>query len=127
MSTSRFESVLHIGKALCYSLCGLGAGMRLSLAFRQELLVLVLVCVALALTGKGAGTWLLCCGVWLLVMVTELLNTAIEEALNLITLDFSLQVKAAKDMASAAVFLLLVLNGGVWLYVFGPNVLQWLA
>lgn len=124
MDSSRFESVIHIGKALCYSLCGLGAGMRLSLAFRQEVLVLVLVCAALGLTGKSGGEWLLCCGTWLLVMVAELLNTAIEETLNLITRDFSLGVKAAKDMASAAVFLLLALNGGVWLYVFGPDVLN---
>ena len=48
----------------------------------------------------------------------ELINTAIEEALNLITRDYNIAVKNAKDMASAAVFLLLVLNAALWFCIF---------
>lgn len=121
--TGLASSVIHMFRALGYSLAGLAAGVRLSLSFRQEILVLVAIAVVLALTGKPAGTWLLCGGAWLAVMTAELINTALEEALNLITTDYSPQVKAAKDMASAAVFLLLVFNAAVWLHVFGPDLL----
>ncbi len=110
-----------MGKALFYSSRGLRAGIRISLSFRQESAVLLLTILLPALLDKSPGERLLCLGGWLLVMVTELLNTALEEALNLITMDFSPQVRDAKDMASAAVFLLLFLNAAIWLYVFWPD------
>jgi len=116
----------HMGKALGWSLSGLVAGVRLSLSFRQEIIGLIAILAALALTGQKAEHWLLCVGAWVLVMAMELLNTALEEALDLITRDYSPQVKAAKDMASAAVFLLMLVNGAVWLYVFGPRLWDWI-
>ena len=115
-----------MGKALGWSLSGLVAGVRLSLSFRQEIIGLIAILAALALTGQKAEHWLLCVGAWVLVMAMELLNTALEEALDLITRDYSPQVKAAKDMASAAVFLLMLVNGAVWLYVFGPRLWDWI-
>lgn len=118
----RLSALAHLGKALRYSSQGLAAGMRLSLSFRQEAGTLVIGAVLLAVFGKTSGEWLLCLGAWALVMAAELLNTALEEALNLITTGFSPQVRDAKDMASAAVFLLLLLNAGVWLFVFWPDI-----
>lgn len=117
-------AVTHVGKALRYSLRGLGSGAQLSLAFRQEILVLVVLVALLAATGKSPGQWLLGVGCWLLVMVGELLNTALEETLDLITRDFSLGVQYAKDMASAAVFLLVLFNAALWLYLFGHDALN---
>lgn len=117
-------AVTHIGKALRYSLRGLGCGAQLSLAFRQEILVLAVLVALLAATGKSPGQWLLGVGCWLLVMVGELLNTALEETLDLITRDFSLGVQYAKDMASAAVFLLVLFNAALWLYLFGRDALN---
>ena len=108
------EGFFHIFKAAGYSLAGLATGLRLSLAFRQEAAILVL----LGAYGKPASTWLIGIGAWLLVMMAELLNTAIEEALNLITTDYNIHVKHAKDMASAAVFLMLALNAALWLCMF---------
>lgn len=111
-------AILHMGRALKYSAEGLYAGCKLSLSFRQEVAVFVLLCAVLTWFDKPVGDWLLCLGVWSLVMVVELINTALEEALNLITLDYCIQVKNAKDMASAAVFLMLVGNAVLWVYIF---------
>jgi diacylglycerol kinase (ATP) len=111
-------AVRHLFRALWYSLQGVGTGFRLSLSFRQEVLVLAVLCLLLAWRGKPASDWLLCLGCWGLVMVVELLNTAVEEALDLITTDYSIPVKNAKDMASAAVFFLLAFNAAVWLFLF---------
>ena len=112
------EGFLHIFKAAGYSLAGLRTGIRLSLAFRQECGVLVVLVVLLALCGKPLTTWFAAVGAWLLVMMAELINTAIEEALNLITRDYNIAVKNAKDMASAAVFLMLALNAALWFCIF---------
>ena len=119
--------IAHVGKALRCSLCGVRTGARLSLAFRQELLVLVILCALLALAGKSPAQWLLCAGCWLAVLAGELFNSAIEEALDLVTRDFSLPVRYAKDMASAAVFLLMLANAALWIHVFGRDVLDLLG
>lgn len=126
-SARRGAAIVHVGKALCYSLRGLRTGARLSLAFRQELGVLAVLCAALALDGKSSVQWLLCVGCWLAVMAAELFNSALEETLDLITRDFSLAVRYAKDMASAAVFLLILFNAALWLHVFGRDVLDLLG
>ena len=112
------EGFFHIFKAAGYSLTGLATGLRLSLAFRQETGILIALVVLLFICGKPLTTWLIALGAWLLVMMAELINTAIEEALNLITRDYNSAVKNAKDMASAAVFLMLVLNAALWLCIF---------
>ena len=112
------EGCFHIFKAAGYSLAGLRTGVRLSLAFRQECGVLLTLIVLLAVCGKPVATWLIALGAWLLVMMAELINTAIEEALNLITRDYNIAVKNAKDMASAAVFLMLALNAALWFCIF---------
>ena len=112
------EGFLHIFKAAGYSLAGLKTGLRLSLAFRQEAAILVLLIILLALYGKPCPTWIIGIGAWLLVMMCELLNTALEVTLDMITREFSEAVKNAKDMASAAVFLMLALNALLWTCMF---------
>ena len=115
------EGFFHIFKAAGYSLAGLATGLRLSLAFRQETGILVLLVILLAAFGKPVTTWLIAIGAWLLDMMSELINTADEESLNLITRDYNVAVKNAKDMASAAVFLMLALNAALWLCTFVLN------
>ncbi len=119
MNRERFKTgFLHIFKAAGYSLTGLATGLRLSLAFRQETGVLILLVLLLAIYGKPVNTWLITLGAWLLVMTAELINTAIEETLNLITREYNPVVKNAKDMASAAVFLTMAVNVGLWFCIF---------
>jgi diacylglycerol kinase (ATP) len=112
------EGFFHIFKAAGYSLAGLKTGIRLSLAFRQESCIFAILILLLILTGKPFTTWIIALGGWLLVMMAELINTALEEALNLITMDYNIAIKNAKDMASAAVFLMLVLNASLWFAIF---------
>ena len=122
MNSERFkEGFFHIFKAAGYSLAGLATGLRLSLAFRQETGILILLVILLAVYQKPVTTWLIALGAWLLVMMAELINTAIEETLNLITKEYNIGVKNAKDMASAAVFLMLAVNAALWLCLFSLN------
>lgn len=108
--TGFFNGILHVFYALRYSLQGLLAGLRQSVAIKQECLILLLLCFLGWYTGKEWYLVAFSVIVWLLVIVTELLNSAIEEALDLITHEYSTKVKAAKDMGSAAVFILIAVN-----------------
>ena len=96
-----------------YSLQGLRAGWGES-AFRQEALAaLVLLPASLWLGASWVETAVLA-GAVLLVLITELLNTGIEAAIDRIGPDWHPLSKRAKDMGSAAVLLALLLCAAVW-------------
>lgn len=96
-----------------YSLKGLYAGWR-EPAFRQEvLLALVLVPLAFWL-GQNWVEVALLAGTPILLMIVELLNTAVESAIDRIGSDWHELSGKAKDMGSAAVLLATLLLIGVW-------------
>jgi diacylglycerol kinase (ATP) len=106
--------------AFFFSLSGLALAFRHESAFRQEIaLAAVLLPTALLLPVAPAEQVLLA-GSVLLVLVVELLNSAIEAAVDRISLDRHSLSKRAKDIGSAAVFLSLVNVAIVWaLVIFG--------
>ena len=107
----------RIWNALFYSLDGFAAAFKHEDAFRLEiLLALILIPLALYMPVSGVGKALMVASV-LFVLVTELLNTAIEAATDRISLDDHVLAKRAKDMASAAVMLSLINVPAVWLLV----------
>ncbi|MBS0335547.1 MAG: diacylglycerol kinase [Proteobacteria bacterium] len=100
-----------------YSLAGLAAAAKHEDAFRQELmLAIVLVPLGLWFGPSGTGKALLV-GSVLLVLVVELLNSAIEATVDRISLEDHSLAKRAKDIGSAAVMLSLVNVAAVWLLV----------
>ena len=108
----------RIWNAFLYSLDGLRAAFRHEDAFRQEvLLAVVLIPTALLAPASGTGKALMI-GAVLLVLIVELLNSAIEAAVDRISLEHHLLAKRAKDIGSAAVMLALVNVPVVWLLVF---------
>lgn len=109
----KFINPLHLFGALRYSLSGLRIAWK-EQAFRHEVLLLPVMSALLLLLRPGFVWSLTLIVAWLLVMVVELLNSAIEEALDLITKDFNIHVKYGKDMASAAVFICVCINGLLW-------------
>jgi diacylglycerol kinase (ATP) len=103
--------------AFGYSLSGLRAAYRFEDAFRQEiLLAAALIPAALLLPVSGIGRALLLSSVFL-VLIVELLNSAIEAAVDRISLDNHELAKVAKDIGSAAVMLSLVSMTLVWICV----------
>jgi len=100
-----------------YSIEGLAAAARHEDAFRQELaLAAVLVPLGLWLGKTGVERALLVASV-LLVLVVELLNSAIEATVDRVSLDQHRLAKRAKDLGSAAVMLSLANVAAVWLLV----------
>lgn len=113
--------LLRIVRAFGYSLQGLGAAWRHEAAFRQEtLLAAILIPLGLWL-GNTTIERLLLAGVLVLVLVVELLNSAIEALADAISTEHHPLLGRAKDVGSAAVLLVLILTGAVWIAVLAPR------
>ena len=107
----------RIWNAMSYSVDGLAAAFRHEDAFRQEVLIaIVLVPVALIVPATGLGKAMMV-GSVLLVLIVELLNSAIESVTDRVSLEDHVLAKRAKDMGSAAVMLSLINVPVVWLLV----------
>ena len=97
-----------------FSMQGLAAAYRHEAAFRQEVwLALVLIPLALWL-GQGWPEKSLLIGSVLVLLIVELLNSAIETVVDRVGDEFHELSGRAKDMGSAAVFLTIVLVGLIW-------------
>ncbi len=109
--------LVRLWNALGYSLAGFRAAYKHEDAFRQEVwLAAVLVPLALWLPVSGLGKALMIASV-LLVVVVELLNSAIEATVDRISLDSHDLAKRAKDIGSAAVLVSLIDVIVVWALV----------
>jgi diacylglycerol kinase (ATP) len=106
--------VLRLYRAALNSWNGLRAAARSEEAFRQELGVLVLAVPAAFLIATETWLRVALIGVVVLLMVVELLNTALEKLSDHVTPDSHPAIGLIKDMASAAVGLSLLLAGLVW-------------
>jgi len=108
--------VRRVLKAAGYSLAGFKAALS-EASFRQELVIaLILVPVGLWLGTTGVERALLV-GSVLLVLIVELLNSAVEATVDRVSLDHHSLAKRAKDIGSAAVMLALVNVAVVWLLI----------
>jgi len=107
----------RVWSALFYSLAGLRAAIRHEDAFRQEVLLgCILIPTALILPVSAIGKALMIASV-LLVLIVELLNSAVEAAVDHTSLDHHQLAKRAKDIGSAAVLLSLLNVVSVWLLI----------
>ena len=103
----------RVWHATGYSLAGLRAGWG-EPAFRQEALLAMVMLPAAFWLGKSWLEIAVLCASVVLVMVVELLNTAVEAAIDRIGPEWHDLSKRSKDMGSAAVLLSLLLCAGIW-------------
>jgi diacylglycerol kinase (ATP) len=104
----------RIVRAMRFSLAGLQAAWREEAAFRQEAVV---ACVLLPLALWVGHGWLeiaFLCACVLLVLLTELLNSAIEAVVDRVSTERHPLAGRAKDLGSAAVMLALLICGLAW-------------
>lgn len=105
-----FERMVH---ATRHSLDGLRAGWQ-ERAFRLETGCAIVLLPAALWLGRGWVESVLLAGTVLIVLVVELLNTAIESAVDRFGPEWHALSKRAKDLGSAAVMVSLLLCGGTW-------------
>ena len=100
---------------------GLIAAARSEEAFRQEIVVLVLAVPLAFLVTEAAWKRLALIGVVLLLLVVELLNTAIEKLSDRVSREIDPQIGRVKDMGSAAVGVSLLMSGAFWLFALAER------
>lgn len=104
----------RLWKAFLNTLAGLDWAVRHERAVQEECLVLAAGVPLSFVFAVNVGWWLALIGSLLLLLIVELLNTAVEKLSDHVTPEHHLGIKVVKDLGSAAVFCALVLAVLVW-------------
>jgi diacylglycerol kinase (ATP) len=115
------RGLARVLQAVVNSAAGLRMAWRTESAFRQEVaLAAVLLPLAMWLGQSWIERAMLAGGV-VLVLIVELLNTAVEYTVDRVSLERNDLSKTAKDLGSAAVLLTLLLCAAIWAAVLLPR------
>jgi len=117
MSKPGYTGLTRIIKATGYSLQGFRAAWKHESAFRQETLLAAVLIPCAVWLGQNATQVALLLSTLLLVVIVELVNSAIEAVVDRVGSDRHELSGRAKDMGSAAVFVALVLMLIVWIAI----------
>jgi diacylglycerol kinase (ATP) len=113
--------LLRFWRATINTRNGLAFAIRSEQAVREELVALALALPAAWLVGATAMRRVELIAVVVLVLVVELLNTAIEKLADRLTTELDPQIGRVKDMGSAAVGVALLMAGLFWLFALAER------
>ncbi|MCW3172420.1 diacylglycerol kinase [Shewanella subflava] len=120
MKPENNHGIKRIIRATGFSMQGLKAAFKSEAAFRQELaLAFLMLPVAMLVDVSTVERLMLILGLFL-VLIVELLNSAVEAVVDRFGGEIHPLSGQAKDIASAAVFLSLVFCGICWIAILGP-------
>ncbi|MBU0673593.1 MAG: diacylglycerol kinase [Proteobacteria bacterium] len=111
------QGIARITKAFGYSLRGLAATYKNEAAFRQELWLYAVLFPIILLLPASTTDKMLLFAVNTLVLIVELLNSAIEAIVDMASPDYHRLAGMAKDIGSAAVLISLLLVATLWTIV----------
>jgi diacylglycerol kinase (ATP) len=114
MGTENDNILRHIQNAVIYSWAGLKAAWNNEMAFRIEVTVIALMMPIGIWIGKTAVEWALLTGSSLLILIIELLNSAVENVVDRIGTEHHILSKQAKDLGSAAAAISMLTAVIVW-------------
>ena len=121
MAAGGFRVPRQTWAAFIWSMKGLRAAWRHEASFRLEASIAVVALPLGLWLGDGALEKIALITAPLLVLSAELLNSAIEAVVDKVSPEFNELAGRAKDMGSAAVFVLLVLTAVTWALVLAPR------
>jgi diacylglycerol kinase (ATP) len=113
--------LLRLWRATINSRNGMAFAIRSEQAIREELVALVVALPLAWLVGVTLMRRVELVGAVVLVLVVELLNTAIEKLADRLTLDHDPQIGRVKDLGSAAVGVAVVMAGLFWLFALAER------
>ncbi len=103
-------------------------GLKYAFTYEQNMVVHILITLLVIFLGIffkiSKIEWLFCFIIIGLVIATELINTAIEAVVDLVTEEKKVLAKIAKDTASAAVFVFAIVSVLSGLIIFLPKILE---
>ena len=110
------NSVKRLWCGTLYSLAGLKYAIQNEWAFRVEAVVFILLIPATFFLASDALHRFLLVGSLILILVCELLNSAIESLTDRVSLDQHPLSKSAKDLGSASVFVACMFSASIWMW-----------
>jgi len=117
MTPQKPTGLRRIIKATGYSLAGFKAAWKHESAFRQELFLLAVLAPIGFFLGQTGMERAVLISSPMIVVVTELLNSALEAVVDRIGLDYHPLAKQAKDLGSAAVFVSITIVIIIWMLI----------
>ncbi len=124
MSAAEFKGktgLVRLWNALGYSRDGLVAAWNNEAAFREELLLAAIAIPLAVLLGKTGVDRALLIGSIIVILIVEILNSAVEAVVDKASPEKHELAKRAKDMGSAAVLLSLINAAVIWACVLWPT------
>lgn len=121
MASTERRGLKQIYFAFVWSMKGLKAAIRHEASFRLELYMAIVVVPLGLWLGDGAIEKLLLGGTPLFVLSAELLNSAIEAVVDKVSPEFHELAGRAKDMGSAATFMMMLLVLLTWVLILGSR------
>ncbi len=113
--------MLRFWRATINSRNGLAFAIRSEQAIREELVALLLSLPLAWLIGVTAMRRIELVAAVVLVLIVELLNTAIEKLADRLTTEHDMQIGRVKDMGSAAVGVALIMAGLFWIFAIAER------
>ena len=114
MDRLKNKGIKRLIKAFWYSMSGLKSAWQNEEAFRTEVIIMVFMVPAALWLGTTIMQRVLLIGTFFMVLITELINSAIEAIVDRIGPEHHNLSKRAKDLGSAAVFISLLASLFVW-------------
>jgi diacylglycerol kinase (ATP) len=115
------KGLARIADAAGYSFRGIRDCWRFEAAFRQEVALCIALFAASFFVANTLEQWLILISPLFLLLMVELLNSAVENVVDRISDDHNVLSGRAKDMASASVFFCLVLIALCWFTIAWSN------
>ena len=121
MAKVQKKGLVRIFNAYKYSMKGFMAGLENEAAIRQEFVLATILTIASVFVFDGVSQLILLIAMPWLTVVAELLNSGIEAVVDRIGTEYHELSGRAKDLGSAAVFVMLVLTLLTWVLILVNN------
>ncbi len=119
----RFVSAHKFFRGFVYAFNGLLYAFRTQINFRFHVLAALSAVILGIALGISASEWIWICSAILVVLIVELLNTAIEVLVDLVSPEYHPKAGIIKDVSAGAVLLTAVFAALVGLFIFVPKIL----
>ena len=100
-----------------YALEGLRHALKTEMSFKVELLCAVFIIIGIIFIDTSFNSKLILLATGILVLIVELMNSAVENVVDLVTIDIHPLAKSAKDLGSSAVMFAILLHLTTWIAV----------
>jgi diacylglycerol kinase (ATP) len=113
---SKKTGLKRVISAIGYSISGIKSALKSEAAFRQEVFLFLILAVVVFILPFENTTKMILLFANTLVLIVELLNTAIEKIVDLASPTYHELAKQSKDIASSAVFISIALSSCLWIF-----------